>query len=299
MPVSGYFNNFPRQDRFNNEYRLMEDVIAESIQIMGHDVWYIPRESFDEGDMIFGEYSKSKFEKAYLIEAYLANVEGFEGDNDFFSKFGLEIRETSNFIISKRSFTKIIPTTIRNRPQEGDLIYVPVIKSLIEIKFVEQELMFHSLGKRLPYVYEMRCEAFRYSQEEIATGVDEIDQVAEESAYTTKLNLQTSPLDISHVNYFDGETVFQSPDGTWANNTAHATVKEWSKAAGVMFLYNIEGSFTANANVYGNTSQAIYRSTSYDDRTDFNQYDDYDNEEFKTQTDIILDLSETNPFGTP
>ncbi len=299
MPVNGYFNNFPTQNRMNNEYRLMEDVIVESIQIMGQNIYYIPRESFDAGDMIFGEYSKSKFEKAYLIEAYLTNVAGFEGDNDFFSKFGLEIRETSNLIISMRSFKKILPSTIRQRPQEGDLLFIPLLQSLIEIKFVEQELMFHSLGNRLPFVYELRCEAFRYSQEEINTGIDEIDEVAEEVSYTTKLTLQTTPVNIFNTSYFDGEVVYQSDDGTWANNYASATVKEWYKANGTMFLYNIEGQFRANANVYGNTSQTIYRSTAYDNRTDFNLYDDYDNEEFVQETTTILDLSEINPFGTP
>jgi hypothetical protein len=283
----------------NNEYRLMEDVIVESIQIMGHNIYYIPRESFDSGDMIFGEYSKSKFDKAYLIEAYIGNISGFEGDNDFFSKFGLEIRETSNLIISRRAFKKIMPTTLRERPQEGDLLYIPVLKSLIEIKFVEQELMFHSLGNKLPYVYEMRCEAFRYSQEEIDTGIEDIDGVAEEAAYTTKIQLNTTSISPSFLNYQDGEIVYQSTDGTWANNYASATVKEWYKANGALFIYNIEGQFRANANVYGNTTNTIYRSTSYDDRTDFNVYDDYDNQELKLESDAFLDLSETNPFGTP
>jgi hypothetical protein len=277
----------------------MEDVIVESIQIMGHNIYYIPRESFDSGDMIFGEYSKSKFDKAYLIEAYIGNISGFEGDNDFFSKFGLEIRETSNLIISRRAFKKIMPTTLRERPQEGDLLYIPVLKSLIEIKFVEQELMFHSLGNKLPYVYEMRCEAFRYSQEEIDTGIEDIDGVAEEAAYTTKIQLNTTSISPSFLNYQDGEIVYQSTDGTWANNYASATVKEWYKANGALFIYNIEGQFRANANVYGNTTNTIYRSTSYDDRTDFNVYDDYDNQELKLESDAFLDLSETNPFGTP
>ena len=195
MAVSGYFNNFPSQDRVSNESRLMEDVIVESIQIMGQNVYYIPRESFDAGDMIFGEYSKSKFDKAYLIEAYMTNFEGFDGDNDFFSKFGLEIRETSNFIISLKSFKRSLPTTLRMRPQEGDLLYVPVIKSLVEIKFVEQELMFHSLGKRLPFVYEMRCELFRYSQESINTGVEEIIAPLEQepTVQTVEISQITKP----------------------------------------------------------------------------------------------------------
>lgn len=283
----------------SNEHKLMEDVIVESIQIMGHNIYYIPRESFDAGDMIFGEYSKSKFEKAYLIEAYMTNVAGFDGDNDFFSKFGLDIRETSNLIISLRSFRNIIPSTIRERPQEGDLLYVPVTQSMIEIKFVEQELMFHSLGKRLPFVYEMRCEAFRYSNEEINTGIDEIDSVEEENAYTTKISLNTSPISIENINYIENETVYQSNDGTWANNYATATIKEWYKANGTLFLFGVEGQFRANANVYGNTTGTVYRAVAYDDRTDYKDYDIYDNEEFKLDTDTILDLSETNPFGTP
>lgn len=295
MPVSGYFNNFPSENRINDEFRLMEDVIVESIQIMGHNVYYIPRESFDAGDMIFGEYSKSKFEKAYLIDAYIGNFTGFEGDQDFFSKFGLEIRETSNFIISLRSFKRALPSTVRQRPQEGDVLYIPVLKSLVEIKFVEQELMFHSLGNKMPFIYEMRCEAFRYSQEEINTGVDEIDQIEEEVAYTIKLNT-------THTNnntFEDGEIVFQSNDGTYANNFASAKLSEWYKANGTIFIHSIEGQFKTNNTIRGLSSNATSNVTFIDDKTDYNVYDDYDNQEFKLETDSILDLSETNPFGTP
>ena len=301
MAVSGYFNNFPSQERMNNEHRLMEDVIVESIQIMGQNVYYIPRESFDAGDMVFGEYSKSKFDKAYLIEAYMSNFEGFEGDNDFFSKFGLEIRETSNFIISLKSFKRSLPTTLRMRPQEGDLLYIPVIKSLVEIKFVEQELMFHSLGKRLPFVYEMRCELFRYSEEEINTGIDEIDEISEEVQYTTRLMVNANyAYNPAAIGYHDGEVVYQSEDGTWANSFAHATVKEWYKANGTMFLYNINGSFSNSSNVFGNTSHADYiMSSQNDQKEDYVSFDIFDNSNLDTGADLILDLSEINPFGTP
>lgn len=295
MPVSPYFNNYPSQRRMNSEMNLMEDVIVESIKIMGHNVYYIPRESFDSVDLIFGESTKVKFDKAYLIETYLSNVEGFEGDGDFFSKFGLEIRDTSNFILSRRSFLNIIPSVIRKRPQEGDLLWVPVLHRMFEIKFVEQELMFHSLGKRLPYVYEMRCEQFRYSQEEINTGIEEIDQVAEENAYTIRLDLATS----GTRNFIDGEVIYQSSDGTWANNFANGIVKEWYKANGMMLVYNVEGQFKTGSLVYGNTSQAIYNNTQLDERTDYNDQDLYDNEEFNDEATLILDLSEFNPFGTP
>ncbi len=296
MAVNRYFNNFPGKNRFNNEHRLMEDVIVESIEIMGHQVYYIPRESYDNGDMIFGEYAKSKFEKAYSIEAYLANVEGFEGDGDFFSKFGLEIRDTSNFVISRRSFSRGLPTVLRQRPQEGDLIYVPLMHRMFEIKFIEKKLMFYSLGNREPYIYEMRCELFRFSEDAIDTGVKEIDQIEEENAYTLRLNLATSGVG----NFKDGEIVYQSPDGTWENATAYAELGEWYKANGAMFIYGITGNFTANSAIYGNTSLAQFTVSGIaDEKNDFVKFDIFNNEDFDTGADLILDLSEKNPFGTP
>ena len=300
MAINRYFNNFPSERRMNNEHMLMEDVIVESIEIMGHQVYYIPRDSYDNGDQIFGEYSKSKFERAYSIEAYLANVEGFEGDGDFFSKFGLEIRDTSNFVISRRSFVKGIPTSLRIRPQEGDLIYVPLMHRLFEIKFIEKKLMFYSLGNREPYIYEMRCELFRFSEESIDTGVDEIDQIEHDNGYTQKLNLSLTGQ--NYNSFFSNEVVYQSPDGTWANNTAHAELKDWYSANGTMFIVGITGQFTSNGanTLYGNTSGSRYTVLSVgDEKNDYVSFDIFDNKDFDTGADLVLDLSETNPFGTP
>ena len=276
----------------------MEDVIVESIQIMGHEIFYIPRDSYDSGDMIFGEYKNSKFSRAYNMESYIANVEGFEGDGDFFGRFGLEIRDTSNFVISRRSFTKGLPTSLRVRPQEGDLIYVPLMHRLFEIKFIEKKLMFYSLGNREPYIYEMRCELFRFSQEAIDTGVEEIDIIEQENAYTQKLNLPVTGFNI----FFDNEVVYQSPDGTWANNTASAEIRDWYKANGTMFIVGISGQFSSNGanTLYGNTSGAQFSVSSVgDERNDYVKFDIFDNSDFDTGADLILDLSETNPFGTP
>jgi hypothetical protein len=276
----------------------MEDVIVESIQIMGHEVYYIPRDSYDSGDMIFGEYKNSKFNKAYTMEAYLANVEGFEGDGDFFSKFGLEIRDTSNFVISRRAFVKGVATSLRIRPQEGDLIYVPLMHRLFEIKFIEKKLMFYSLGNREPYIYEMRCELFRFSQEAIDTGVEEIDIIEQENGYTMRLNLALQGFN----NFFDNEVIYQSPDGTWANNTASAEIRDWYKANGTMFIVGISGQFSSNGanTLYGNTSGAQFTVSSVgDEKNDYVKFDIFNNEDFDTGADLILDLSETNPFGTP
>ena len=295
MPVNGYFNNFPAQNRLGNEHALMEDVIVESIQIMGHNCYYILRESIDDMDMIFGEATKVKFKYAYLIEAYIANVEGFEGDGDFFSKFGLEIRDTSNFIISRRSFARQVPTSMRERPQEGDLVWVPLMHRMFEIKFIEKKLMFFSVGNRSPFVYEMRCEDFRFSEEQFDTGVEEIDQVEEENAYSIRISL--NPSSGSGV-YHDGEVVYQSPDGTWANNTATGELKEWIKANGSMFIFNVRGSFANNANVYGNTTHTVYKTKGVIDTTSNFSLDLNDNEEFSNNSVLILDLSEINPFGS-
>ena len=294
MATSGYFNNFPSQNRLANEHSLLEDVIVESIQIMGHNCYYIPRESLDKMDMIFGETPKVKFHRAYMIETYIANTEGFGGDHDFFSKFGLEIRDTSNFVISRRAFARHVPSTIRTRPQEGDLVWVPVMHRMFEIKFIEKKLLFFSLGNQHPFIYEMRCEDFRFSEEQFDTGVSDIDSVEEDNAYTIKITLDTTGVD----DYMDGETVYQSPDGTWANNTAHGRIKEWYKANGTVFIYDVEGEFANNANLYGNTTHAIYRTSGdIDTTTDFT-HDLSDNEEFANNNILILDLSEINPFGS-
>ncbi len=276
----------------------MEDVIVESIEIMGHELYYIPRDSYDSGDMIFGEYKNSKFTKAYNMEGYIANVEGFEGDGDFFGRFGLEIRDTSNFVISRRSFAKNLPTSLRVRPQEGDLIYVPLMHRLFEIKFIEKKLMFYSLGNREPYIYEMRCELFRFSEEAIDTGIEEIDEIEQENAYTQKLNLPITGFN----NFFDNEVVYQSPDGTWANNVAHAEIRDWYKANGTMFVVGITGQFSSNGanTLYGNTSGAQFSVSSVgDEKNDYVKFDIFNNSDFDTGADLILDLSEVNPFGSP
>lgn len=298
MAVNRYIQNYPSQERITNEYLVMEDIIVESIQMMGHNIYYVPRESFDEGDMVFGEYSKSSFNSAYLIEAYLSNVTGHEGQGDFFSKFGLEIRDTDTFVLSRRAFLNTLPGETRMRPREGDLLYVPVLHKLYEIKFVEQELMFHSLGKRLPFVYELRCEAFRSSNEPMNTGVPEIDQVASENNYT--MELLVTPASGITVDYIMGETVFQSSnDNINGTITSQATVKEWFSANGSLLIYNITGEFSNTSNLIGASSSAKWKLADVDGMTNYSYYNLNDNMTVDTDAGLILDLSQNNPFGNP
>lgn len=290
MATNHYFRPFPGSVK-TNEQRLFEDLLVESIKIHGHNIYYLPREQWSDTDYIFGENIQSKFERAYLIEMYIANVDGYEGDGDFFSKFGLEIRENSNFIVSKRSFDKTIPTNIAIRPREGDLLYVPVMSKIFEIKFVEEELMFFSKGNRVPYVYELRCESFRYAREPINTGVEVIDQINSDSNYTIDLYVTGSG------NYNIGETVYQG--ASFATATATGLVNGWEPANSTIYLTSIKGNFSTSANLVGVSSNTVRTITSANTQADNVYYDFFDNKQIQTEANTFIDLSETNVFGMP
>jgi hypothetical protein len=290
MGTSVYFNNY--SVGVINEQRLLEDLIVESIQIMGHDCFYIPRDSYNGDDEIYGETVNARFTRAYSMEVYLANVEGYEGDGDFFSKFGLEIRDTSNFVVSTRAFEKYVPSNIATRPREGDLLYVPVMRKLFEIKFVEEELNFFSIGKRNPYMYELRCELFRFSDENFDTGVEEIDEVEADASYTIELSLGNGA-----GTYVDGEIVYQGSNVSTSN--VKATVTDYNPVTKKITLHNIMGSFATATTLRGVTSNAAYTVASTDTLGDYVFYDDYDNKEIQTESALFIDLSEINPFGMP
>jgi hypothetical protein len=223
---------------------------------------------------------------------YLANVEGYEGDGDFFSKFGVEIRDTSNFIVSRRSFERYVPSSLCIRPREGDLIFVPVLQKLFEIKFVEEELMFFSLGKRTPYIYELRCELFRYSQESINTGVEEIDHVEHSLGYAIEIDVSTGT-----GNFQRDEVVYQGAN--LASATATADVKIWDPITKKLEIINIKGAFATNASIKAATSGAVYTIAATDDMGDYLEYDTYDNRHIQDEANTFIDFTESNPFGTP
>jgi len=290
MATSVYFNSF--SPAMINEKRLLEDLLVESIQIMGHDCFYIPRDSYNGDDEIYGETINAKFSRAYTMEMYIANVEGYEGQGDFFSKFGLDIRDTSNFVIAARSFRKYVPSNIAWRPREGDLVYVPVMQKMFEIKFVEEELLFFSIGNRNPYIYELRCELFRFSDENLNTGVEEVDGVAVENAYTINLDLGTGT-----GTYNIGETVYQGANLAFAS--AKAVISDYDPITKKLELMDIVGTFATATNVKGASSNATYVVTTTDVLGDYAFYDQYDNKNLQTEAALFIDLSEINPFGMP
>jgi hypothetical protein len=155
------------------EQNLIEDLIIESIRIYGFDIWYIPR-TIVAKDELLNEDDLSTFNSAYMIETYIKNVDGFGGDGDFLSKFGLQINDTMTLTIAMRKFMEDVALFDGEvRPNEGDLIYFPLNRKIFEVKFVEHEAIFYQMGKL--QTYDLRCELFEYSQERFNTGIEEID----------------------------------------------------------------------------------------------------------------------------
>jgi hypothetical protein len=160
----------------NNEQNLVENLVVESLKFYSHDVIYVPRTPVNH-DNVFNEPDYSAFTSTANVEVYIQNFESFQGDGNFLSKFGLEIRDKMTFQMSKRSFTDFVaPVSTRGRPYEGDLIYVPMTRACYQVNFVETDEVFYQLGRL--YSYQLKCELFEYSNEVFNTGVAAIDSIA-------------------------------------------------------------------------------------------------------------------------
>lgn len=163
------------------EQQLIESLIVESIKIYGHDVYYLPRRIVARDD-IYGEDPVSKYDQSYMIEMYIKNVEGFEGDGDFLSKFNLEIRDRITFTVAMKTFSDEVGAyEAMVRPNEGDLIYLPLNEKVFQIKFVEHEAIFYQLGSL--QTFDLTCELFEYSNEILSTSIGIIDDM--QTSYST------------------------------------------------------------------------------------------------------------------
>ena len=292
MATSPYFNNYNSR----NEQRLVEDLIVESIKIMGFDAYYLPNDNDQARDLLYGEDPVKKFSTAFPLEFYLSNSIEYMGEREFFSKFGLEVKNNVNVIVSKRSFSERVPQNTFTRPREGDLIYVPFLKGtgeLFEIKFTNSTKDFFTLGRKIPYFYELELERYKYSQEVISTGVPDIDIVVTDSAYTLTLNVGSGT-----GNFVSSEIVFQSGDGTLANAFTSATVQKWLPLANTLSVTNITGEFLDTNTLIGASSNAQYVLSTYDPLNVSVKYEVYDNKYIQNSATPIVDTSETNPFGS-
>jgi hypothetical protein len=293
MATSQYFSLYSNK----GEQRLIEDLIVESIKIMGTDVFYLPNDNDAARDLLYGEDPVRKFESAFPIEIYPTNVTEYGGEKEFFSKFGLEIKNQMSVIMSKRSFSQRVPQNTYTRPREGDLLYIPFLNGtgeLYEIKFTNQTKDFFMLGRQVPYFYELELEKFRYSQEAIQTGQADIDAVVSDSAYTILLNMTAG----NDINFTPKEIVYQAPNHLQASATAVALVQSWIPKTGVLTISNIAGEFIDGQDVIGASSGAQWMLNMFDPLETPAKKEVYDNQYINIQGSDITNTSEINPFGS-
>lgn len=291
MATNLYFNNFPKN--ITSEQLLVEDLVIESLKIHGMDVYYMPRTTRDTVDYIFGEDTLKQYVSAYPLEMYLEDVTGMEGESDFISKFGLEIRDEMTFLLSRRRFAATVP---QHRPNEGDLIYVPLVQNFFEITFVEHEnaqAMYYTLGRGRGgnvYVYGLKLKQFVFSNEIIETGITEIDEQIRDEYPRTKITINTGS-----GTYVNDEFVYVGAN--LASATAQALVYDFVPNT-YLEVYRTIGTFSTGT-LKGNTSNAQWTISTVDNITVMNNAfeDIQDNSRIETESDGIIDWTETNPFG--
>lgn len=302
MGTSQYFNN----QAATREQLLIEDMVIESIKNHGLDVLYLPRESRSEIDELFGDDPVKYYSKTFPMEMFLETYNDFEGNQEFFSKFGLEVQKTARLAVARRTFEKFVPFSLRNAPKEGDLIWIPTLQKLMEIKFVEQEKNFFQLGRGsathtgsldqlgryMPYMYELSLEMFRYNGELLETGFVAIDSVADLHAFGVEYTLQAN----GNGTYTRNEIVYQGTD--LANSTAKGYVSNWNLPNNKIIIRNIKGVFESNTALKGVSSNASWILSSGNFQEDSSDKFD-DNIMIEQEADNILDFSENNPFGEP
>lgn len=157
------------------EQNLIDDLMNEAIDIHSPTMYYLPRKIISK-DNIFREAEVVEYDTAYQTMMYIKNVDSFEGDGKFLGKFGIEIRDQMNLQVGITRFNSDVVAASNNeieRPREGDLVYIPMIKSVYTIMYSSSEKVFFQLGKL--QVYDLTCELFEYSNEKFSTGIAEID----------------------------------------------------------------------------------------------------------------------------
>ena len=195
-------------EKVRSEMDLYADLVIESLKIYGQDVYYLPRDLVNE-DVLLGDDVSSRFPTSHKIEMYIENVEGFDGEGDLFTRFGVEIRDEATFVVSRTRFSAQVRRPDNDidtdRPTEGDLIYLPLTNKMFEIQHVEHEQPFYQI-ENLP-VYKMRATLFEYSGEDFDTGIEDIQDIEKTGSYQYVLSViptgsgsATATLDSDGVN---------------------------------------------------------------------------------------------------
>ena len=302
MATNVYFS-----PKVKTEQNLYEDIVIESLKMYGQDVIYIPRQLINRDELLNEDYSK--FTDAYTIEMYIETSEGFAGEGDLLGKFGVEIRDQATFVVARKRWENLVGfynNSINDtRPSEGDLVYLPLSRSLFEIRFVEHEQPFYQLNN-LP-TYKLECELFEYSNEELETGIREVDELQERYSYQ-----QVFTVNNGSGHFTPGETIRQNTgevDQLGAPIYVTAEVVNFSVLVGVgtLTVINEVGS-DGTARKFKVSSLVADIITGLDSgATWYVQVDAPElamsgdpyaqNQDFETLGVNIIDFTESNPFG--
>jgi len=309
MATSVYFSGAVK-----SEQDLYEDLVTESIKIFGQDVVYLPREQLGEDDLLNETWNQ--YTQAYPIEMWLENIEGFEGDGNLLGKFGLEIRDQANFVVTKHRFDSVISqqaTGIDNftSPREGDLIYMTMTERLFEIKYVEPKSPFYQL-QNLP-TYTLTAELFEYNDQHFDTGYDEIDviewknatsysyivgsttayKLGEEVRQWTGVNdASSNPINV--VGYVAGW------EGNGINRVTIISPHQSTNGDGTFMEFSVQSATTKKlVGQESLTASNITTDQSGTVKTHYNADVFADNDEFEVAGDSVIDFTESNPFGDP
>ena len=260
------------------EQNLMQELINEQLKIYGVEITYIPRKIVNRST-VFEELERSKFDDNFLLEAYVDTWDGYGGQGDIMTKFGMTLKDELTISISRERFEDFIAPfmeampddemIIDTRPREGDLVFFPLGNRLFEVKFVEHEDPFYQLGKN--YVYKLQCELFEYEDEVIDTGVEEIDTKVEDLGHITDLPLvqSVSTATATAVIGTGGlQRIFLNNDGSGYTSPPTITISAppgagtTATAVGVLTTRNqvtsLEYIYLTHAGVgYGNTAPII------------------------------------------
>ena len=280
-----------------SEQYLYEDLVIEAIGIYGHDVFYLPRTLVNE-DELLGEDPLSKFSDAYGIEMWMETQEGYEGEKDIVTRFGLDIQNETSFVVSRRRWDDVVSRNdnliVNTGPDDGDLIYFPAVKRLWIISFVDHDDPFYQVNN-LP-VYKLYCRSWEYSSERLDTGIDAIDAIetqrsTDASGYEFSLENQVAFNETIGQEW--GTIYAQSPSPTPWPPTASDIILETgdnllaeTTEAGTSILTEASDSYYSFMII-----QESYSLATIDPQSD--------NAFIDTQADLILDFTETNPFGEP
>ena len=290
-----------------NEQHLYEDLAIEAIQIYGHDVFYIPRTLVNK-DELFGEDALSRFDDAYGIEMWMETQEGYEGEKELVSRFGLEIRDETTFVVSRRRWDNTVSNDanliVSSRPDEGDLVYMPTVKKLFEISFVDHDDPFYQVDN-LP-VYKLYCRTFEYSSEVLDTGIYAIDDI-ETKKSTDFLGFEISGEQSGVYNSRIGQewgTIYSDNAGTlpWPPANTDIILESSTPGSTDYFLSEDETGFDA---VMLEDSDAYYTFVVIQEAFSLATQDTQsENEWFEDRAtgkigDPVLDFTESNPFGDP